>query len=182
MGDIINQGGRRTRRSSAKVKTTPPVESQDDIIWEGDLIQMLSGLESQRAQLAGQSGIQPAALVERLLAMLRLVTKFTEQKRGGHSKGSAEMALYGRTSDTLAMTERWLEQQRPSTFSAFLGLFGKAANPAETASCRPLVQQMVELLESYFVYFASCFHSPSSASNWTETSEVFLTELKQLVK
>lgn len=159
----------RSQRSSSVRRAFSPDEVRQDAELETALVLMLSNLESSRARLQSPSG--RGARAESAAAIVDQVAVFARARFDGEFLAEA-LAEIG---DVHARAAE-LHRQAQSGRGGFLGLFRKAPED-DSKEFALLMRDEVVALESVFALFATRFHAPAAANEWSQAYRLFLADL-----
>jgi hypothetical protein len=182
MNDVDEQKIRPTRRSVAgrDVNQGP---SPEDLLWESELVQLLSSLESLRSRLedscvAGQA----IAALDTMLTMGDQVTTFAAGHLDPADEGGCLAALQAQSYVFIAAAKGLRDRLQRTTIKAILRLFGRHSEGGDPHAQFVLsAEALLAFLEEAFALFTDCFRSEEAGRGWVETHTVFIAELRGLV-
>lgn len=178
----LDEQERMDTASAPAERVLSPAEVQQDQDLENDLILLLSELEQSRVQLAEEkSQKQPPLALQTLAEMVNHVVSFAEE-RLDIDRDSLEQALT-RAGGAYPQTRLLRIQYRRLSVQMVTRLYSSwAEDPAgRRETFLQIAQGMVDVMETYFSILTARFHSPVTTEQWRDTSDVFTTDLKQVV-
>lgn len=159
-------------------------EMEQDNDLEQDMIVVFSRIEQVRAQLAEKkTWKQPALAIQRLTDIINETTTFAETLPGEAANPAyLESALSRAGENYPAIKLMRVEYTHLSAkIAAQLYNSWSGSQADRKLAFKEIGEGMLVILETYFAYFVSCFHSSIAAGQWRETCEIFLAELKQII-
>jgi hypothetical protein len=155
--------------------------SAKDMVWEGELLNLLSPLEALRVRLDDACEHRQALVaLDVLLAMTVQVHDFV--RRHPEIEQEALARLQVETNDYLNSLRQLRGLLAPSALKTLLRLVGRRTHSGSTrGQLLEAVGKLVPLLRSWFDLFADCFGTARAAQGWISTQEVFLTDLQGLI-
>jgi hypothetical protein len=181
MNDLQADSKRPARRPPSSRELARPGPSAQDVAWEVGLVQLLSGLEAQRALLAEQCAQgRSAAAVEAMIAAVEKTVAFAG-RLDGSSPGLADLRAVADA--FLAEARRLLARLRRSALGSLVRFLRGAAPEGDVhAQFVAVADRTVAVLTGFCRFFRDGFRSPDAARSWDETAGVFLADLGGLVQ
>jgi hypothetical protein len=172
----------RKSRPVPTVRVRPEL-CPEDLAWEQDLVLMLSRLDSLRARLAAELAREDLAqAVAHMGELLVPPCDLDASHPVPQSHPETVAALQQQARQVQEAGEELQAHLRPSALGMLKRLFSRPASPVDLSRLfERFFQEVVAALEAHFTFFTACFHAPSGAHGWIETSDVFLKELKSLI-
>jgi hypothetical protein len=176
----------RSRKSGpfAVAATPSPIDTEQDVDLERDLVLLLSKLDQFRSRLAdAQVQCRASLALQIILTMLDEVTDFTEQSlktREDAKEGQEQLAQAG---ELYLVVQELLKQLTPGALQSFISFFGKPATDHGKLShdFRQVTRRLVKVLEGFFVLFQDYFQVPASSTEWNEAHRLFLADLGPVI-
>jgi hypothetical protein len=176
----------RSRKSGpfAVAATPSPIDTEQDVDLERDLVLLLSKLDQFRSRLAdAQVQCRASLALQIILTMLDEVTDFTEQSlktREDAKEGQEQLAQAG---ELYLVVQELLKQLTPGALQSFISFFGKPATDHGKLShdFRQVTRGLVKVLEGFFVLFQDYFQVPASSTEWNEAHRLFLADLGPVI-
>jgi hypothetical protein len=182
MNDLDHARIRPPRRLPSVQDQAAAGPAPSDLAWENELVLLLSTLESFRTALAEcchRSEGVPA--LETMLAMGGCLTGFVDRHPDA-VPGEALQDLRGRGEAFAALGGKLHNRLRPTTLGAIRRLLGRRSGGGDPhAQFVEVARSLDGLLARSFELFMERFASPGMARAWTETSTVFLGQLRGLI-
>ena len=171
----LGLGGSAARKPVAPAPA--PEELEQDMRLENELVLLVSQLDYVRGVL-DEPGTQrnPRVSLPVVIELLKTVCAFAER----YPEADAGGATLGKAQETLKWIRPLERQINEGGLQSLWNLFRKPTFSA--AECRRLFGQVrtevPDLIEQFFTFFSTAFHSPDTARQWTQTYGVFVTDLK----
>jgi len=162
---------------SSPVILSPQQTAVDDEL-EYQIINLISQLEFSRAKLAERkTRKRPFIALQILTEMVNVLVTFTENELNG--TGRALEKTISLTADNYpAVRLLQIRNNRlQSTVVVTLYRNWSAGKADRRDMFTEMARGIVEIMESYFVYITSSFHSAETADQWRDTCLLFLEEL-----
>lgn len=158
-----------------------PVEEQEDLAYETELVALLSRLDSGKHAVGRwRNRRKPQVILQILTRMLNDVV------------ASAELILPEETADlnrALAMTTNLhleaanlVVNDNQIDENALIGTYRRSSKASRTVIASALALAFLDLFETYFFEFGNLFHGRFAAENWQETALLFCEELKRTLE
>ncbi len=155
-----------------------PQQQADDEELEYQIINLLSQLEFSRAQIAEwKTRRRPFIVLEVLAKMVNSLAAFTETSL--KNKGRALEQTITLTADHYPSVRLLQVRNNRLQPAVIVTLYRNwsAGKTDRRDMFTGIVQGIVEIMESYFIYITSSFHSAETADQWRDTCLQFLEEL-----
>lgn len=161
-----------------------PDEIEQDTRLENELISLLSNLEHLRAQLVDKKSREQASLaLQTLIDMVNHVVDFSEEHtNGGLKVGSLKEVLLEAADEYPAAQLLKVQHSRLTDNSVMLHQTWKGDPLVRQQTFHQIVESLLAILETYFVYFTTSFRSASVTDQWSETCIKFLADLAWVVE
>ena len=161
------------------------IEIEQDNMLENNLILLLSKLEQLQTKLAHKKSLKrPTLALQILTEIINEVVAYSETLPSAAVSSDSLTKALAKASDRYATIELLRIQGNRLSTEIVSQLYGSwTGDPGERRNVFAEISQgMLDILETYFAYFTTCFRSSSIAGQWHETCQVFLAELRQEVK
>jgi hypothetical protein len=162
----------------------PPVDPEQDVAFERDLVLLLSKLDQFRSRLADAQVQRRAPLaLQIILTLLDEVIDFTKRSLKTREDATAGKEELAQAEKLYLAVQELLRHLTPGPLHSFISFFGKpSVDHADRAHAfREIGRRLLQVLEGLFVLFQDYFQVPASATEWTQAHRLFLADLRPVV-
>jgi hypothetical protein len=149
---------------------------------EADLLALVSRLEQQIPRCDERKlKVKPSLLLQVLGDLVNDVAEFSERIPDARLAGSLRRALL-RVNDEFPYARILPANSNRLSVQTAIGLYANSTD-AKTRDyfLRQLRQALLQVLEEFFEFFATCFESADGEQQWRDTFRVYLADLTQAV-
>lgn len=162
-----------------------PAEIQQDHMLENSLIQLLSKIEQLQTKLTHvKTQKRPTVALQALTEIINEIVAYSETLPSEVISPDSLSKALANASDRYTTTELLRVQGNRLSTKIVVQLYGSWTGDAtgRRSVFTEIGQGMLDVLETYFAHFTTCFRSSTVADQWHETFQIFLAELRQEVK
>jgi hypothetical protein len=154
-----------------------------DMEWEGELLELLSGLEQQLGVLTQRKArTWPPTLVRHGLDLVRTVAVFAETKSAGRPATLVALAdARVEAGHTTRKAETVVRDAGPEPGPLAVVFGGTKLTPEHRESCFWVLRTLPTVLEKYLLAFGGGFVTGPAAAKWVETCGVFVTQVRRVL-
>lgn len=174
----MDEGNLAASAVNAPINLSPQQTAVDEEL-EYQIINLISQLEFSRAKLAERKARRrPFIALQILTEMVNMFVVFTEEELKKTDGRSLEKTITLTADNYPAVRLLQIRNNRLQP-AAVVSLYrGWSAGKADRrAMFTEMASGLVEMIESYFIYITSSFHSTDMADQWRDTCLLFLEEL-----
>lgn len=174
----VDEGNMAAGTVDSSVILSPQQTAVDEEL-EYQIINLISQLEFSRAKLAERkTRRQPFIALQTLTEMVNVLVAFTEESGRSQMGRSLEKTITLTADHYPAVRLLQIQNNRlQPTVIVTLYRDWSAGKADRRNMFTEMARGIVEILESYFVYITSSFHSVEMADQWRDTCLLFLEEL-----
>jgi len=174
----VDEGNMATGAVDSSTILSPEQTAVDEDL-EYQIINLISQLEFSRAKLAERKvRRQPYIALQTLTEMVNMLVAFTEKSGRSQTGRSLEKTITLTADRYPAVRLLQIQNNRlPPTVVVTLYRNWSAGKAERRNMFTEMARGIIEIMESYFVYITSSFHSAEMADQWRDTCLLFLEEL-----
>lgn len=180
---FIIKGDRRLDERGGRDELLFEHEMEQDSTIENNVILLLSELEQLMVRLEEKKGKQPILSVQYLSDMVNRVAEFSEKIMNIDPRGGFLGKVLRKVSDRYSQMQLLHSQGNRLSVQTAVNLYnGWAGDRRERHQVfHQICVGIVEVMESYFSFFASSFRSPEMRDQWKETYSIFTGDLRKMI-